>query len=82
MNTEHGDFIIKLSEQIKNHEDWLIFVKFGLAQLLKDQDVLIEILMNEAQKELKKINITHFTLADIINKLMNELKIKIVECCD
>lgn len=49
MTTQQKSFVDGLLRNANSHEDWLTIVQFGLPTLLKDQDVLIEVLMNEAK---------------------------------
>lgn len=43
-------FIRDLDVQMKDHESWLILVRYGMLSLLEDQDVLIEIICNESDR--------------------------------
>lgn len=40
-----------LTANCGSHEEWLAIVRYGLQTLLEDQEIFIELLMREAQKE-------------------------------
>jgi hypothetical protein len=50
MEKKHRDFLDKMMRDCKTHDKWLTIVNFGLPTLLKDRDVLIELIVNEASR--------------------------------
>ena len=51
---EQENFAIKLTDQCSTHSEWLAVVRYGLATLLQNQPLLIEIIVREAVKEIER----------------------------
>lgn len=46
------EFVRRLSHHTAHdHEKWLLFMRFGMKSLLNDQELLIELIINEAQRQ-------------------------------
>lgn len=75
MTTSQENFAVALTEKTHSHDEWLAIVRFGLGALLESQNVLAEILVNEAVREASKIP-THEP-ADEIAKILGELGLKL-----
>ena len=75
MTTSQENFAVSITEKTHSHDEWLAIVRFGLGTLLESQNVLAEILFNEAVREAAKIP-THKP-ADEIAKILRELGLTI-----
>jgi hypothetical protein len=54
MTSEQREFVLNLGDQCKTHDAWLALIRFGMGTLLSDQDVLTEILVDEAEREAER----------------------------
>jgi len=49
--SNHSEFIKSLTEAAKTHEDFLTIVRYGLQQLLADQQLLLKVIFADAARE-------------------------------
>ena len=84
MNTDNlvqRNFIINLAQQTQSHADWLLVIRFGIKSLLAQQDLLDELLLQEAARELDKqgrpaVDLHHLTMG--VSRLRVELGLSYV----
>jgi selenophosphate synthase len=50
MDAKQREFVSWLVGGCKTHTEWLTVISYGLPTLLKDQDVLVEVIINEAKR--------------------------------
>jgi hypothetical protein len=51
MDAKQKKFVDWLATSCKDHDEWLTVIRYGLPTLLQDQGVLIEVLINEAKRD-------------------------------
>jgi len=73
MEQKHRDFIYNMDEQCSTHDDWLVFVRFGMPTLIKDQDVLVELIYREAMREAQRSGQDEFRPAEFMKAILDEL---------
>jgi len=78
---EKENFAINLTDQCKTHDQWLTVVKFGMGTLLKDQHLLFEIIVREAEREAKRSGVDSHVAADHVASIMKELGLRLI-CAD
>jgi len=67
---------------IKTHKEWLSLTRHGLHTLVQDQDVLIELIINEARRMIKQGEVTSVvgvpTEVDAVRQILQELNLRFV----
>jgi len=73
-------FAIALTDAAKTHDEWLSIVKFGMPTLLRDQQLLMEIIVRRAEIvcEQNKKHAIHRVVADDARVILDELGLKFV----
>lgn len=72
MNTKIDKrWMIEFVNRAGNHEQWLMVVEFGKSRLLDQQDLLIELIIREADR-LIKLN-SHHKTSDKVSTILKEL---------
>ena len=61
---ESENFAITLTDKCKTHSEWLSVVRYGLASLLQNQPLLIEIIVREAVREIERVQAPSHVGAD------------------
>lgn len=54
MSEEVREFAQQLADQTETHEQWLAVVRFGIGTLVRNPEVLAELLIGEANKEFNR----------------------------
>jgi hypothetical protein len=67
---------VAIIDACKTHDEWLMVVRFGLSQLLKNQPVLFEVISREASR-LAVGNPSGLIAADAIVRIFTELELQI-----
>lgn len=75
-NHDREQFAINLTDQCKTHYDWLCVVRFGLKQLLENQQLLMEIIVREAQRMRDRSGAEGRVVADDARVIMQELGLR------
>lgn len=75
-NITEENFVIKLTDAAKSHEEWLSIVRFGLATLLENQLLLMECIVREACRERERSTLKTRVAADEARKIMEELGLR------
>jgi hypothetical protein len=82
METKHREFLDQMISQVKTHEEWRTLVDYGLSFLLKDQDVFVELVINEARRMIRQGEVTSVsgvpTEVDAVRQILQELKLRFV----
>lgn len=73
MTQEERQFAIGLTNNCKTHREWLAVLNFGLDRLLKNQPLLIEIIVCEAARQLDRKKVPSFPIADEVSLIFTEL---------
>lgn len=72
------NFAISLTDEAKTHDQWLCIVRYGLKTLLEDQQLLIEIIVREADRMRERAGLGHRKTSDDARVIMQELGLKFV----
>jgi|GEM_PF-3018595 len=76
-DAEHENFAIKLTDQCQTHKEWLAIVRYGLATLLQNQPLLIEIIVREAVREIERGGVPgSHVAADEARRIFKELGLR------
>jgi hypothetical protein len=73
MTQEAEQFAIEITDKCKTHQEWVAVVNFGLATLLQNQTLLIEIIVREAMRQIDRKKATSFPIADEVSLIFAEL---------
>lgn len=84
MSPNSQTYITELIAQTMTHEDWKIFVEFGIETLLANPTMLMEVVFAEARSEMarrgEKFHTARQEFSEAV-RIFNELNLKIV-CAD
>jgi hypothetical protein len=74
------NFAIELTDAAKTYDEWLSIVRFGLPTLIKDQNLLMEVIVRRAQIlcDENKIHVGHRVVADDAAVILEELNLKFI----
>ena len=72
-NTDHEEFVSELANQCKTHEQWVSLVRFGLPTLLKEQSLLMKIIVLESERRSSDT----FSLPLRANQILGELGLRL-----
>jgi hypothetical protein len=72
------EFAIELTDKCPTHQDWVLTVRFGMVTLLADPELLVEILLKEADRIVKQ-RPEHFNQLSAFVTICEELKLRF-EC--
>jgi hypothetical protein len=72
------EFARGLTKAAKNHDEWLVIVRFGLAELLEEQGFLFELVWHEAVRENTRRDRPAAEVSIVAHQIFNELRLKIV----
>lgn len=74
------NFAVELTDAAKTHDEWLSIVRFGLPTLLKDPNLLMEIIVRRAQIlcDQNKVHVSHRVVADDAAVILEELDLKFI----
>lgn len=75
MHPDDENFAVKITDDAKGHEEWLAIMRFGLGTLLKNQPLLMELIVREAERESKKNVAGHHLPSDEARHIMLELRL-------
>jgi hypothetical protein len=70
------EFVKNLMDSTQTHDQWLAFVRFGLNTLLRDQKLLMTLIVTEAQREAARRGSEGPTV--IFAQIFEELDLKLV----
>lgn len=73
MTDEQEKFIKTLISAACDHEAWLQIVRFGMQTLLKDQDVLFRVIMDEVEHRLVGDDPEKFRVCAAFQQIFDEL---------
>lgn len=78
----YDNFAINLTDNCKSHGEWTDVMYFGMASLLLNQPLLIELMTREAERMSKRFNdsvegLAH-TPSDEIRQILVDLNLKLV----
>ena len=73
MTQEERQFAIGLTDNCKTHKEWLAVLNFGLDRLLKNQPLLIKIIVCEAMRQLDHKKMPSSSIADEASLIFTEL---------
>jgi len=72
---EMEKFAAKLTDESPDHEAWLSIVRYGMGTLLENQPLLIEIIVREATKQNKALQVAEGT-----RRIFEELGLRLEVC--
>lgn len=80
------NFAIQLTDNAKNHDEWLSIVRFGLLTLLENPLLLMECIVREAERQKDQSGVIDRHTADEARAIMEELGLRVcksnAECSD
>lgn len=76
MNNNYETFVIQLTDECENHEQWLAIVRFGLKTLLENQVFLMEIILREASREIMRSKMNSTSGAGPARTIFDELGLR------
>jgi hypothetical protein len=79
MEDKQKKFVFDMDRQCAEHDDWLVLVRFGMPTLLKDQEVLLELIYREARRQSERDKVDVFRPAEYMQKLFEELGLHIAQ---
>jgi hypothetical protein len=79
MTDQQQKFISDIDKQCQSHEDWLVLVRYAMDTLLKDQDVLIELLAREAVRQAGRSRAAGHLRVEELRTVMGELELRFTQ---
>lgn len=69
-------FVITLTDTCKSHDAWLSVVNFGMAELLRNQPLLMEVITQEAVRQTKSSAVPNTSVSDNTRAIFQELGLR------
>jgi len=76
-NQPDENWVIRLTDQTKSHDEWLAVVRFGYAFLLANQPLFFEIMSREASRIIERKGVSGFVTADALRQIFTELNLEL-----
>lgn len=77
MTDEEKRFALKIMESTRNHDDWLIAIRYGWNHIRSDTSFLMQLMVDESKRMSEQVNNTGHQ-ADHLEGICKELKVKFV----
>ena len=78
MTPEQKRFVEQMATGCKSWEEWKTLVDFGMPTLLKDQEVLVALIVAEAEKQAQRAESGRETTAQCFKWILDQLGLKLV----
>ena len=79
MKPEQREFVDKMMTECQTHEQWLMIMNFGMPIFITDEDVLIEVIINEASKQVECTKGAGQPIVSEVIAILQELGLRF--CC-
>lgn len=77
MEPKQRAFIENLEKACKTHDDWLALINFVMPAILKDQLVLIEVVIREAERQVERGKGAGQPIAGDVFDILSELGLRL-----